>query len=803
MDINNADRNSLSEFLQNESKELLEWHQLKIHLSTFASTRMGRQSIISSVLPKTLEETQNLLNQTIEINNLERDLDLKINFEGVFDITKNIETCYKGGVISPIDLLEIADTINFTRNLKKLILNYELRPLLSSLVDKFIEHNQLEKLIKNGIENNGRISDSASEKLSELRGLINVLKIERRKSLEQFIQNNGNYVQDTIIGDRFGRPVLAIKVNYLNKVKGIIHDSSSSGNTIFIEPEMVVNKGNKIASLNAKISNEEFKLLKRWSNAVAENYESLYLKTKILLEIEDALTRSRYSNWINGNPPKFVSNVNLQITGFVHPLLLKKQNNSDFEKITPIDFYIKNNIKVVAITGPNTGGKTAALKGLGIAILMAKAGLFIPSNEIPIIPFFQFIYADIGDGQSLEGNLSTFSGHISRIKKILDALTNKNGLSIVLLDEIGSGTDPEEGTALAISLLYEFAGKSDLTMATTHYGDVKAIKYKDDRFENVSVSFDDDSLQPTYSLNWGIPGRSNALTIASKIGLNREIISNASNYLKPKETDNINKIIKGLEEQRIKQQNAAEQAAALIARTEILYNEIERNYQYQKSNAKKFQEKERQKLTTTINQAKSEVVKLIEQLRNKNATGEDSRRIGNRLKEIENKFISHEEKIVKPISWRPKIGEYIKIRSLNSKGKIISSDEKGLSYTVNCGSFNSVLSISDLEGLNGEQSNDSKSHIQVKSTTDDYSYSKVRTSRNTIDVRGLRVHEAEIEVENKIRKFHGPLWIIHGIGTGKLKKGLRLWLSKLDYVEKVEDAESSEGGSGCSIAWIK
>ena len=253
----------------------------------------------------------------------------------------------------------------------------------------------------------------------------------------------------------------------------------------------------------------------------------------------------------------------------------------------------------------------------------------------------------------------------------------------------------------------------------------------------------------------------------------------------------------------MRQQNAAEEAAELIARTEILYDELNRNYQYQKSNAKKIQAREKEKLTRLIDEAKDEVVGLINKLRNTNASGEDSRTIGIRLKQIESQFIGKEEKIELNKSWRPKVGEYIWIKTLKCRGKIIESNEKELTFTVNCGSFNSILSINDLEGLNGEQPTTQESKVKIKSSEIDYSNSRVRTSRNTIDVRGLRVHEAEIVIEEKMRKFQGPLWIIHGIGTGKLKKGLKEWLSNLDYIDKVEDAEPSEGGSGCSVAWIK
>ena len=795
---NSSAHRSLSE----ESIRLLEWDNLKTQLSSFASTKMGENAILEFDIPTDYEISRRLLQETIEINELEKNLDKSISFSGVFDISKNIEICSKGGVISSSELLEIAETISAAKDLKKILLDFEQRPFISSFLNRLIDHNQIEKILKIGIESNGRISDRASQKLAKLRQELLSKKSERRILVDKFIQKNTNYIQDNIIGDRYGRPVLAIKVQFAEKFKGIIHDSSASGNTIYLEPESIVFKGNKIASMEARVAGEEFKLLKEWSQIIRDNDKSLIDMSDILLRTEHALTRSRYSNWIGGYAPIVENNPIVNLIGFSHPLLIWENKKKEAPKPVSIDFHINRNTKVVAITGPNTGGKTVALKGLGIALLMARSGLFIPSIKNPIIPFCPNIFVDIGDDQSLEGNLSTFSGHILRIRNILESLNNKKGLSVVLLDEIGSGTDPSEGTALAIALLKEFATLSDITLATTHYGDIKALKYSDNRFENVSVAFDEESFKPKYTLNWGIPGRSNALSISRRIGIDEKILNEAANYLKPREVENINNIIKGLEDERIKQQNSAEEAAELIARTEILHDEIKKNYEFQKINAQKIQESERQKLLKYIKVAKKEVINLIKKLKHQNATGEDSRLIGIRLKEIENEHLT-QTKIKKTTSWSPKIGDFVKIKSLNSSGQIINLDEKSGSFEVKCGLFRSTLSINDFEGLNGEKPNLKNSKIQVNSPREDFSFSKIRTSKNTIDVRGLRVHEAEIILEEKMRKFNGPLWIIHGIGTGKLKKGLLLWLSGLNYVDKVEDASNNEGGAGCSIAWIK
>ena len=795
---NSSAHRSLSE----ESISLLEWDNLKTQLSSFASTKMGENAILESEIPTEYEISRRLLQETIEINELEKNLDKSISFSGVYDISKNIEICSKGGVINSSELLEIAETISAAKDLKKILLDFEQRPFISSFLNRLIDHNQIEKILKIGIESNGRISDRASQKLANLRQELLSKKSERRILVDKFIQKNINYIQDTIIGDRYGRPVLAIKVQFAEKFKGIIHDSSASGNTIYLEPESIVFKGNKIASMEARVAGEEFKLLKEWSQIISDNDKSLIEMSDILLRTEHALTRSRYSNWIGGNAPIVENNPIVNLIGFSHPLLIWENKKKEAPKPVSIDFHINRNTKVVAITGPNTGGKTVALKGLGIALLMARSGLFIPSIKNPIIPFCPNIFVDIGDDQSLEGNLSTFSGHILRIRNILESLNNKKGLSVVLLDEIGSGTDPSEGTALAIALLKEFATLSDITLATTHYGDIKALKYSDNRFENVSVAFDEESFKPRYTLNWGIPGRSNALSISRRIGIDEKILNEAANYLKPKEVENINSIIKGLEDERIKQQNSAEEAAELIARTEILHDEIKSNYEFQKNNAEKIQESEKQKLSKHIRAAKKEVINLIKKLKDQNANGEDSRLIGIRLKEIETEHLT-QKNINKEIPWSPKIGDFIKIKSLNSTGQIVDIDQKARSFEVKCGSFRSTLLINEFEGLNGEKPNFKNSKIQINSVREDFSFSKIRTNKNTIDVRGMRVHEAEIIIEEKIRKFHGPLWIVHGIGTGKLKKGLRIWLSSLHYVDKVEDAATNEGGSGCSIAWIK
>ncbi len=316
-------KNSYSDnTLEEESISLLEWDSLKTHLSSFASTEMGKRAVLSFGIPSEYEVSKRLLNETIEINELEDNLDKSISFSGVFDISRNIAICSKGGVISSHELLEIAKTIAAARNLKKILLDFEQRPYISSFTKNLIDHQNIETIFKKGIESNGRISDNASNELSILRKELLSKKLERKILVEKFIQKNLAYLQDTTIGDRYGRPVLAVKVNYVDKFKGIIHDSSSSGNTVYFEPDSVVTKGNKIASLEARITAEEFKLLKKWSQFVSDNSENLIEMTSILLRLENALTRSRYSKWIGGKTPTFEKNPIISLIGFSHPLLI-------------------------------------------------------------------------------------------------------------------------------------------------------------------------------------------------------------------------------------------------------------------------------------------------------------------------------------------------------------------------------------------------------------------------------------------------------------------------------------------------
>jgi len=785
-----------------ESLNLLEWPTVCSHLSTFAVTQQGRKKCTSFDLPLDISLSQDLLCQTLEIGSLDSTLDGGLSFQGVHDLENILLICSKGGIASGEDLIEVAETLRAARKLRKLIFDPLIRPRLSELLLNIATLPDLQTLLEFGLDEGGRIADRASTKLSELRRHRNSIRLQRKDILQDIIRKYSGLLQDNIVSERYGRPVLAFKAGTSDQIKGMVHDSSASGNTVYIEPQAVILIGNRLAQIDSEISDEERRLLAHWSNQVGINANIITHLGEMLLDIEFSLARARYSQWLDGVPAILEEDENtvFKINDFRHPLLVWNDFHERKNTVIPTSFDVSPDLKVVAITGPNTGGKTVALKSIGLAALMAKSGLLLPCTGSPKLPWCKNILADIGDEQSLQQSLSTFSGHIRRISRILDAIASFPGTTLVLLDEVGAGTDPSEGTALAMALLKIMADRARLTIATTHFGELKALKYSDSRFENASVSFDSETIKPTFHLQWGIPGRSNAIEISKRLGLDAEVIKNAQQFINPESVDNVNRVIQGLEKQRERQQSAAEDAAALLAKTELLHEELLNSWKKQRQQSEEFNEQGRFKLESSIREGQKEVRHLIKRLRDQNASGETARIAGQRLRQMEKGYRGN--KRIQPIqSWAPKIGDKVRLSSIGKAGEIISFSDDGNQLTVLCGVFRSTVSLSEVESLDGQKA-EINTLVKVQTSQGRKDFSLVRTKKNTLDVRGLRVHEAEGVIEEKLRNCSGALWIIHGIGSGKLKKGLRKWFDSLSYIKKVADAEPCDGGSGCSVIWM-
>ncbi|MEQ9236549.1 endonuclease MutS2 [Coleofasciculus sp. E2-BRE-01] len=820
--------------IQSETLELLEWQRLCQHLATFAATKLGAIASRHLHPPATLEESLHLLAQTKEVYQLECQLTSGWTFEGIQDIGDALERAERQGILSGEDLLAIATTLAGVRRLRRLIDDQEDIPVLNQLVADIRTYPELEQEIHRCIDERGDVADRASPKLAEIRQHSKSLRDRIYQTLQNIVQRQGGALQQPLITQRGDRFVLPVKAPQKDSVSGIVHDASSTGATLYIEPHAIVGLGNQLKTYQRREQAEAEAVRRALTEQVAAVKPDLEQVLAVATRLDLATAKARYSLWLQANPPRFIDpdqRESITLRQLRHPLLVWQHQHEEDAPVVPITIQIQPQIKVVAITGPNTGGKTVTLKTLGLAALMAKVGLFVPAKEPVELPWFEQILADIGDEQSLEQSLSTFSGHIRRISRILDELENCRDVAcnvstdggdedlaerepdtphptsaLVLLDEIGAGTDPAEGSALAIALLNYLADHAQLTVATTHYGELKALKYQDERFENASVEFNDVTLSPTYRLLWGIPGRSNALTIAERLGLKSDVVSLAQTLV-GSSSEEVNQVISGLEAQRRDQETKAQEANQLLQQTERLHQEVS-------SKAKLLQERERelklsqeQAVQDAIAQAKAEIAQVIRKLQQGPQIAQNAKKATDALKEIEQRHIPKAPAKAKP-AFQPKVGDRIRIPRLNQTAEVLTPADEDGDLTVRFGLMKMTVSLADIESLEGE-----KAQMPVKSkpaSTPAPAASSpptppIRTEKNTIDLRGSRVADAEIELEQAISKAiaSGVLWIIHGKGTGKLRAGVHEFLERHPLVDRFELAEQAEGGSGVTVAYLK
>ena len=631
--------------IQQETLDLLEWSRLCQHLSTFTATKPGTLAAQRLVIPTAQAESERRLAQTKEAYWLDQKT-TGLSFGGIRDIGPALERAQRQGMLSGEELLAIATTLNGARQLRRIIDAQEPEdlPVLQALVAELRTYPELEQHIHHCIDDRGDVADRASAKLGGIRSKLKSIRSSIRQRLQRILQRQAGAVQEQIITQRGDRWVIPVKAPQKDAIPGIVHDASASGATLYVEPNGVVELGNQLRQLIRQEKAEEEIILWQLTDQVAEVHEDLEQLLAIVTRLDLANARARYSLWLEGNPPRFTeADEQTTLRDLRHPLLVWQQRHEQGAPVVPVNVLMKPTLRVVTITGPNTGGKTVTLKTLGLTMLMAKVGLFIPAREPVELPWFDQVLADIGDEQSIEQSLSTFSGHIRRIGRILDAIqaepnqpesefespgpeveshdssktpdveitspspsqeentapppsgspledsvvsstpltpylspltphpspltppTPSN--SLVLLDEVGAGTDPSEGTALAMALLRHLADHVRLTVATTHYGELKALKYQDERFENASVEFDVNTLSPTYRLLWGIPGRSNALAIARRLGLSEAVVDQAEQLMGASSQDDVNQIIAGLEEQRKQQETKSQETEDLLSQT--------------------------------------------------------------------------------------------------------------------------------------------------------------------------------------------------------------------------------------------
>lgn len=789
--------------IASETLDLLEWPRLCQHLATFASTKLGTVAARHWQPATSLEDSQRLLAQTEEVYRLESRQPSGLPFDGIMDIGPSLERAERQGVLSGEELLAIATTLAGARNLRRIIDDQADMPVLTELVSELRTYPEIEQSIHFCIDDRGEVMDRASPKLADIREKQRSQREEVRQTLFRIMQRHSQAMQESVITQRGDRFVIPVKASHKDVVPGIVHDTSTSGATLYVEPHTVVERNNRLRQLQRQEQAEEAVILGRLTAEIAEVLPTLERLLAIVTTLDLAAARARYSFWLGGNVPRFVQRTAGEVVtlrSLRHPLLVWQQQHEQGSSVVPIDLLIQPQLRVVAITGPNTGGKTVTLKTLGLAALMAKAGLYVAAREPVEIPWFDQILADIGDEQSLQQSLSTFSGHIRRIVRILDHVTPD---SLVLLDEVGAGTDPTEGSALAIALLQTLADAAQLTVATTHFGELKALKYQDDRFENASVEFDDVSLSPTYRLLWGIPGRSNALTIARRLGLADEVVAQAQQRVGGSASEEVNQVIAGLEAQRRRQEDKATEAAKILAQAEQLHAEVARKAGLLKQREQALQQEQERAVQEAIAQARREIAQVIKQLQ-RGPTAQGAQQATQNLNAIATRQLPSQQAPPKPKpGFQPQVGDRVRIPRLGQTAEVLSAPDEDGELTVRFGLMKMTVALEDIESLQGEKpERPPKPPKAVAEMPPPPPAPAIRTSRNTFDVRGKRVAEAETVLEGAIAEADGPLWIIHGHGTGKLRQGIHAFLQQHPQVSRFEPAEQADGGTGVTVVYV-
>jgi DNA mismatch repair protein MutS2 len=780
--------------LRQETLELLEWPRLCQQLATFAATPLGRRACLELDPWRSREESEAYLDQTEEAIRLDRSQPGGVSLEGIHNLLPALERVERGGVLSGEELIQIATTLGTARRLRRLIDEQEHLPRLQEWVSSLRTYPELEQEIFRCLDEHGEVRDSASSALADLRRQHRLFRSQIQERLQEVMSQCPQALQDTLIGQRQGRFVLMVKATHRDLIRGLVHDSSASGATLYVEPYAVVELGNRLRETEARLRAEEERILAALSaqvGAVAADLEHLQA---VMVRLEVALARARYSLWLEGNRPQFVAG-GLRLRRVRHPLLWwqARQEGKGLD-VVPIDFTLPESIRAVVITGPNTGGKTVALKTLGLLVLMAKAGIFLPAQDPPQLPWFDGVYADIGDEQSLEQNLSTFSGHIHRISRIVQALQSSPAPALVLLDEVGAGTDPTEGAALAAGLLEYLSEKALLTLATTHYGELKALKYQHPGFENASVEFDEATLAPTYRLLWGIPGRSNALTIAQRLQLDPEILRRAQRRLQGE--SQVDKVIAGLEAQRAQLEERAAQVGSLHQELETLYRQMQERSRRLAEREAQLEYQQRQGLETLLAAARQEVAAAIRKLQQ----GDAPHQVTAHLEQIRKRYLPAPQPV--DTEFVPEVGDRVRLRGLGQTGEVIAVE--GEVYVVRSGLLKFTVPRAQLDPLDEHQAKQRQRPKAPPPPPPATAPLNLRTSHNTLDLRGKTVAEAEAILEAHLAQAPpGPLWIIHGHGTGRLRAGIRAYLQNHPRVQSFAAAPPHEGGSGVTVAQLR
>ena len=785
--------------------ESLEFDKIKSELSKFAKFEQSASLCLAMPVYNDFGKIKEQIELTREAKKI-LDLAKETPTEFIADVTR-IENNASLSYLEEQELIDLAKTMKSSRLLKKFINeNSENDFLLRQKVQNLISDKETEDKIFETFDENLKIRQNATP---ELKGLYSSLK-DTEQNLRDSVNsllNNPNfskYLQENIYTQRDERIVFQVMASNKTKIPGIVHDVSSSAKTFYIEPAQIVPLNNKIREVKAKIRQECIKILVSLTDLVKGRLKELALCEKIMAEIDFHFAKARYAVKLQAVEPEITEEKGyLYFENMKHPLLLISKG----EDVVSNNFEIggKCNYNSLIITGSNTGGKTVTLKTIGLFILMAKSGMFLPCTFAKLYPF-ENVFADIGDNQSILESLSTFSSHMTNIIEILKE-SDEN--SFVLLDEICAGTDPVEGAVLAQGILDKLAQKKVTSVITTHYGELKALEFSNPFFKNASVEFNTETLQPTYKLLIGIPGLSNAISIASNLGLDKDIVDKAKTSLITQKDPTI-AVVEKLQKTHQELSQNLEKAQELKEDSLSIKEEYEQNLKQVKQDKKKTLKNLKTKFDAEIMEARGEIKQILDELR-KDKSEKIARRAYSRLAKLEQNFrndvdsATDKESYIE-IDWdKVVIGDVVMLKNLHQKVKVITLPDKNKRLTVDMGNMTMKVKTDELAVLD-ENYKESKKNVIPGASFKKFELRRLSMSQE-LDLRGYRVEEALDEVENYLDKASlanlSPVYIIHGHGTGALKQAVRDFLKTSPYVAKFRAGEDSEGGDGVSVVEIK
>ncbi|MGN0658486.1 MAG: endonuclease MutS2 [Emergencia sp.] len=790
--------------MNKKALDVLEYSKIIELLKEEAGCEMSRQ-LISQLLPYTDERviSEELRSTTEAVDLIVRKGALPTG--GIYDIAGSVEFARKGGTLTMKQLLQVHYNLNIAARITAFMKSdLPPLPLISSMTELLVTMPRLAERIDRCILSEDEMSDNASAELRNIRRSIARQNDAIRSKLNQIINSASSrtYLQDSIVTLRDGRYVIPVKQEHRGHVPGIIHDQSKAGATLFIEPQAVVNLNNELRELELAEEAEIARILTELSEAVAERYHDIKNNQELLIRLDFIMAKGKLSCRMQGEEPSINTEGDLCIRQGRHPLI-------DPKKVVPVDVAAGKDYRTLVVTGPNTGGKTVTLKTAGLLSLMAASGLHIPASSQSRIPVFSNIFADIGDEQSIEQSLSTFSSHM---KNIVEIVEKADSGSLVLVDELGAGTDPTEGAALAISILETLYRKGACTIATTHYNEIKKYALSTEGVENASMEFDVKTLSPTYRLTIGIPGKSNAFEISRRLGLPSPLIDRASQLIERGDIQ-FEEVISAIEADKKKAEAERDEAVLINISMKKKQEEIDRQMEELAKKKEKIIADAREEARAILRDAgetAKEVQKELRELSRVQSLGERNRRFEKSRKKLRETEGRYQEKIIRQVNSNPvdassiRIGDRVKVLSLDQNGEVLSlPDEKG-DLQVKIGIMKANLNVDDLMLIvDGTQK-------KKKPKTSGYGNlykAKAQNVSISINVQGENLDDAVMDVDKYLDDAYvaglKEVTVIHGRGEGILKNGLRSMMKKHKHVASFRKGNYNEGGEGVTIVRLK